>query len=282
MPRRSAGRKVAFGKRLGQHAQGGGGHLARLGVGRAPGHDDDAGAVGVLGQQGPGGVESTVGESAALVVRAQRRGGGVVTDQGLGHQRRVAGPDGQDGVGELRERGRGGRDLNQFRALLQPLTQPQEEDGQLLAQVAGQRDEQRRRDRLVDGGPGQPEHEVGREAVTELCVDRVGSDDALGQLGPGVSGLVGEAGAADDSDRARTAGLLGGGDARGRGGQGLAPTDRDELALLAHARLDQPAVFEATGLPGLAQELTPRDAQAHDLRRGGRRNVDVLIRHLVG
>ena len=88
------GQEGRLGQRLGQHAQGGGGHLARLGVGRAPGHDDDAVAVGVLGQQGPGGLERAVGQRAALVVRAQRRGGGVVTGQGLGHQRRVAGPDG--------------------------------------------------------------------------------------------------------------------------------------------------------------------------------------------
>ena len=51
---------------------------------------------------------------------------------------------------------------------------------------------------LVDGGLGQRRHHGGREAVAELGVDGVGADDALGQLGPGVGGLVGEAGAADD------------------------------------------------------------------------------------
>ena len=40
-----------------------------------------------------------------------------------------------------------------------------------------------------------------------------------------------------------------------RGGQGLAPADRDQLALLADARLDQAAVLEAARLARLAQEL---------------------------
>ena len=88
-----------MGSACGQHAQGGRRHLARLGVGRAPGHDDDAVATGVLGQQGAGGLERAVGQRAALVVRAQRAGGRVVAGQGLGHQRRVTGPDGQGGVG---------------------------------------------------------------------------------------------------------------------------------------------------------------------------------------
>ncbi len=45
------GEERGLGQRCGQHAQGGGGHLARLGVGGAPGHDDDAVATGMLGQQ---------------------------------------------------------------------------------------------------------------------------------------------------------------------------------------------------------------------------------------
>jgi hypothetical protein len=53
---------------------------------------------------------------------------------------------------------------------------------------------------LVDGGAGQAGHHRGREAVTQLGVDVVGADDTLGQLGPGVGGLVGEAGAADDGE----------------------------------------------------------------------------------
>ena len=136
--------------------------------------------------------------------------------------------------------------------------------------------------RLVDGGPGQAEHEVGRQAVAQLGVDRVGADDALGQLGPGVGRLVGQAGAADEGHRAGAAGLLGPADPRRRRRQRLAPADRDQLALLAEARLDQAAVFEASCLARLAQELAPGDAEAHHLRGGGRGDVDVLPLQLVG
>ena len=44
---------------------------------------------------------------------------------------------------------------------------------------------------------GRPEHDLGRKPVAELGVDVVGADDALGQLGPGVGGLVGEPGPAE-------------------------------------------------------------------------------------
>ena len=136
--------------------------------------------------------------------------------------------------------------------------------------------------RLVDGGPGQAEHEVGRQAVAQLGVDRIGTDDALGQLGPGVGRLVGQAGAADEGHGAGAAGLLGPADPRRRRRQRLAPADRDQLALLAEARLDQAAVFEAPRLLRLAQELAPGDAQAHHLRGGGRGDVDVLPLQLGG
>ena len=111
----------------------------------------------------------------------------------------------------------------------------------------------RRRAGLVDGGPGQAEDEVGREAVAELRVDRVGADDALGQLGPGVGRLVGEAGAADDGHRPAAARLGGGADAGGGRGEGLAPADRHQLALLAQPRLDEAPVLEAAGLARLAR-----------------------------
>ena len=81
--------------------------------------------------------------------------------------------------------------------------QAQEEDRQLLAQVAGQHHHARGRARLVDRGPGQAEHHLGRQAVAELGVDRVGADDPLGQLGPGVGVLVGQPGPADHADGAR-------------------------------------------------------------------------------
>ena len=80
--------------------------------------------------------------------------------------------------------------------------QPQEQDRQLLAEVAGQQDH-----RVGGRPPGRWWPEAGRpttsrgEAVAQLGVDRVRADDPLGQLGPGVGTLVGQPGAADDPDR---------------------------------------------------------------------------------
>ena len=47
---------------------------------------------------------------------------------------------------------------------------------------------------------GQPEDDLGGQAVAELAVDVVGADHALGELGPGVGGLVREAGAAEHAE----------------------------------------------------------------------------------
>ena len=128
---------------------------------------------------------------------------------------------------------------------------------------------------------GRPSTSSAGQAVAQLRVDGVGADDALGQLGPGVGGLVGQAGAADERHRAGAAGTLGGGDARRGGGQGLAPADRDQLALLADARLDEAPVLEAARLAHLAQELAAAHAEAHDLGRGGRCHVDGLVGQLA-
>ena len=161
------------------------------------------------------------------------------------------------------------------------LAQAEEQDGHLLAEVAGQRDEDGRRAGLVDGGPGQPQHHLGGEPVAELCVDRVGADDPLGQLGPGVGRLVGEAGPADERHGAGSSRLLGRGDAGGGGGEGLAPADRDQLALLAQARLDEAPVLEAARLVSLTEELAAADPEADDLGGGGGRDVDGLVGQLV-
>ena len=75
-------------------------------------------------------------------------------------------------------------------------------------------------------------------------------------------------------------GALGGGEPGRRGSQGLAPADRDQLALLADAGLDQAAVLEAPRLAGLAQELAAARTEADDLRRGGGHHVDGLVGHL--
>ena len=130
-------------------------------------------------------------------------------DVAVGAGRATQGPDqlaGLAGTVEQRDLGqsatarwRAGRDsMTVAPSFDDGVAEPQEQDRQLLLGVgaehehgaAGAAD-------LVDGGPGQAEHDLGREAVAELGVDVVGAEHALGQLGPGVGGLVGEAGAAD-------------------------------------------------------------------------------------
>ena len=175
------------------------------------------------------------------------------------------------------QRGRGRGQLDQGRRAHHRLAQAEEQHRQLLAQVAGQGDQHRGGGRGVDGGPGQAEDQIRREAVAELGVDRVGADDALGQLGPGVRRLVGQPGAADHGDRAGPAGILRLREAGGRRGERLAPAGGDQLAVLADLGLDEPAVFEAPRLVGLAQELPAGSAEAHHLGRRRRDHVDGLV-----
>ncbi len=213
---------------------------------------------------------------------AERGGGAVVTGQRPGQRGGVTRADAQAGGRQRSQRGRGRRDLEEGRGARDDrLAQAEEEDGQLFAQVAGQGQEQRRPARVVDGGPGQPEHHVGGEPVAQLRVDRVGADDALGQLGPGVGGLVGQAGAPQQRHGAGPAGLRGGAQAGGGGGQGLAPAHRDQLALLAQARLDEAPVLQAARLVRLAQELAAGHREAHHLGGGGGGHVDGLVGQLA-
>ncbi len=273
-------------RRLGQRdcegAQRVGGHLAGLGVGGPAGHDHHAIAAGVIGQQPASRLQRPLGQRGTVVVGAESSHRGVVTGQCPGHRRRVARADAQGRGRQRAQRGRGGGDLDQRgRAAGHRLAQAEEQDRELLAQVTGQRDEDGRRAGLVDGGPGQTEHHIGGQAVAELRVDGVRADDALGQLRPGVGRFVGEAGAADQRDGAGAGGVLGGADAGRRGGDGLAPADRDELALLADAGLDEAPVLEAPRLAGLAEELAAAHAEADDLGGGGGRDVDGLVRQLA-
>ena len=76
LPRRSAGRKRRLGQRVGEGAQRLGSDLARLGVGGAARHHDDALPAGVFGQEAARRVEGDGAERRALVVRAQRAGTG--------------------------------------------------------------------------------------------------------------------------------------------------------------------------------------------------------------
>ena len=267
----------------GQDAHRLGRHLARLGVGRTAGHDHDALAVGVRGQQAGGRVSSCVGRTAAprgarrarSPPRRRRVSARAITARRPGGVRSEAAASAVSAVGA-------GRDLDQLRvAAHHGLAQAQEEDRQLLAQVAGQRHQHRRRARLVDGGPGQAEHQLGREAVAQLGVDRVGADRRPWPAWPRRrrTSLVRRA-PPMTATAPGAAGALGRGEP-GRGGrQRLAPADRDQLALLADARLDEAAVLEAARLAGLAEELAAARAEADHLGRRGGRHVDGLVGHL--
>ncbi len=110
------------------------------------------------------------------------------------------------------------------------MTQPKEQDGQLLLQIWAQQEHgAARRADLVDGGARQPEDDLGGQTVAELGVDVVGADDAFGELGPGVGGLVGEPGAAEDCYRLGAAAVERLADGASGPAEGVAPRGRGEL-----------------------------------------------------
>ncbi len=233
-------------------------------------------------QQPAGRLQCVGGDGRALRVGPECARRGRVAGEGAGHLRRVARADAQRRRGQCAEGGGSRRDLDQPGvAADHGLAQAEEENGELLAQVAGQGHEDRRRAGLVDGRPGQAQHEIGGKPVAQLGVDRVGADDALGELGPGVGGLVGQPGPTDQRHRVGAAGVLGRAEPVRGGGQGLAPADRDQLAPLADAGLHQSAVLEATRLARLAQELAAAGPQADDLGRGRRDHVDSFVGQLA-
>ena len=126
--------------------------------------------------------------------------------------------------------------------------QSEEEDRQLFADIAGQEDHRGGRRGLVDRGPGQTEHQLAREAVTDLGVDRVSAEDALGDPGPGVGALVGETGATDHADRVFAIGQRRA-QARRHDLERLVPGHGDERAVLADHWLGQ-AVLAVDGIGG--------------------------------
>ena len=89
--------------------------------------------------------------------------------------------------------------------------------------------------------------ELGGKTVTELAVDVVRSEDALGQTGPGVRILVRQPRAADDSDRAGPVKVDRPTQTLGSGFEGFAPRDLEKLAALAHER-GRDAVLGVDGL----------------------------------
>ena len=202
-----------------------------------------------------------------LVVPAERAG-----DHGSFAGADAQGRGGQSGQGSGRR-----CQFDQGRGTDHRLAEAQEENGQFLPEVAGQGDEDRGLARGVDRGPGQAQDQFGREAIAQLGIDRVGAEDALGQLGPGVRRLIGEPCPTHHGDAAGPARVLCRLQPRGSGGEGLAPTDGDKLPVLADLGLDEATVFEATRLARLAEELPARGAQADHLAGSGRRHVDRLV-----
>ncbi len=167
---------------------------------------------------------------------------GRIGGEGGRHGRRTAGGVGQRLGGDVGGAGAGRHDLDQPRTVLHDgVPQPEEQHGQLLLHVDADDDDGGTRSAgLVDGGAGQGEQGVRGEPVAELAVDVVGADDALGQLGPGVGGLVGEPGATDHADAGGPAGVERGADGVG----GLAERGRPRRAhvgvTVAPERLGQP------------------------------------------
>ena len=172
------------------------GHRRALGQRRPAQHDDDAVTVGRrLARRravARPSAAATLGVAPAPVAAASPPGR--AADR---RRRRAAGHRG--GASGVSGVGRGDSSMSAGR-VDHRVAQPQEEDGQLLRRSPASSD-QARAARLVDRGPRQAEHQLGRQPVAQLGVDLVGADDALGQLGPGVGRLVGQPGAADDADR---------------------------------------------------------------------------------
>ena len=143
----------------------------------------------VLGQRGPApDHDHPLATGTRRRQRVERRTPDAVVDALGGGSPAAQGPDQRGGLtGPVRQRRRGvGREGARARRQLdqgEPLvdhraTHAEEQHRQLLAQVARQDDEASRRARLVDGGAGQAEDHFGRQPVTELGVDRVGTEHA--------------------------------------------------------------------------------------------------------
>ena len=166
--------------------RGGGDVRARVGQ-RGP-TDDDGELALAQHLDGPGDV---------LGIGAGR--GAAVAEERVERLDRLARAVAHRGDRVLVEAGGCGREHDDLHPVLDDrVAQPQVQDRQLLLQVGTeQEDRASGRAHLVDRRAREAQHGGRRQAVAELRVDVVGADDALGQLGPGVRRLVGEAGAAD-------------------------------------------------------------------------------------
>jgi hypothetical protein len=134
---------------------------------------------------------------------------------------------------------------------------PEVRDRQLFLEVRGEDDDRPGRVAVGQEGPGHPVHHLGRQPVTELAVDVVGLEHALGQAGPGVGVLVGAAGAADDGHRRRTSPVDGAGQAGGGGVERFGP------ARLGPGAVDSPdlGLDDAIGVVHVVEGEPPLVAQ---------------------
>ena len=157
-------------------------------------------------------------------------------------------------------------ELNEGRPVLHDsMTQTQIQRSQIFFGVgAAQDDGSAAAAGIVDRGPRQTEHNFGAKTIAELCVDMIGADHPLGQLGPGVLSFVVEAGT---TDHRHSVGI----DAVERGHYPIerhAPADGFELTVAAHHRRDQPtlAVERLESEPLLIREPTPVDRVGVDTK----------------
>ena len=182
---------------------GGGGHDPVGGLGDVgPAEHDGDGAVG----------EERPRRRHVVGMDAAHLHGGRARQQRPHHVTGGAGAVQERGGGELGDGGVVGGQLDDLHAVPRHgMPKPQEEDRELLLQV---RCEQQHRAagcaHLVDRGSREAEDDLGGETVTELRVDVVGAEDALGELGPRVGALVGEPSAAEHRDLVGRRGVEGG------------------------------------------------------------------------
>ena len=221
--------------------------------------EHDHHALAVVAKEATGLGEVFVGEGPTLRVGAQGSGGRGVATERPGDQERVTRPGRQADLGEVAERGRAGGEIDD-RGLRRPgrRTQPQEQHGELLAQITGEQQDGAGPSGLVDGGPGQGRDERRVEPVAELGIDRVRADDPLEQGRPGEGALVGGLRPADGADPVG-AGVT---DDLDRAAEGLGPAHRDELPVAAHHGFG-----DATPWVGDVERVPPVVGTVHRLER---------------
>jgi hypothetical protein len=165
----------------------------------------DGNGLGALGQVGPteDHRDRPVGQQRCRRLDRFRRHSRDLflgfTGQQRPHQgQRVARAIAQRVGRQARRGGLGRRQLHDLDIVVEHgVPQPEEQDRQLFLGVGPQQQHGTAGPAgVVDGGRRQPEHSLGRQAVAQLGVDVVRSDDALGELHPGIGVLVREAGAA--------------------------------------------------------------------------------------